>query len=56
MEGSSAWKDEKLKTSFIASAKAYLESYKNFSSGIENYITALKTKSDNINDNESKFS
>jgi len=56
MEDSSSWKDEDLKTSFIATANSYIDVYNNFASGIEGYISALKTKSGNIVDNENKFS
>lgn len=56
MESSGAWKDETLKSSFIATAKAYISNYKNFSSGIESYITALQTKANNFSEHESNFS
>lgn len=56
MNGSSAWQDEIVKTSFIAAAQGYITAYKTFTSGIEGYIECLSKKSKNLADHESNFS
>ena len=56
IEGSSAWVDEEVKTSYINTAKSYITSYNCFATGLENYITCLGKKSENIIEHETKFS
>lgn len=56
IEGSGAWKDEAVKTSYINTAKGYLTSYNNFAAGLENYVSCLQKKSENLVEHESKFS
>ena len=56
MNGSGAWKDEEVKTSFIATVQSYITAYKSFSVGLEGYINALSKKSSNLTEHESVFS
>ena len=56
MSGSGSWKDEEVKTSFIATAMSYVSAYKSFSSGLEGYINSLNKKSTNLSEHESVFS
>lgn len=56
MSGSGSWKDEEVKTSFIATATSYVSAYKSFSSGLEGYINSLNKKSTNLSEHESVFS
>lgn len=56
IEASSAWKDESVKTSYINTAKSYITSYNNFAAGLDNYISCLQKKSENLVEHESKFS
>ena len=56
MSGSGSWKDEEVKTSFIATAQSYVSAYKSFSAGLEGYINSLSKKSANISEHESVFS
>ena len=56
MNGSSAWEDKNIKTSFIATANSYINAYKSLSSGIEAYINCLNKKSDNLSEHESLYS
>lgn len=56
ISSSSAWKDEEVKTSFVATAQSYIVAYKSFCSGIEGYINCLNKKSDNLSEHESVFS
>lgn len=56
MSGSGSWKDEEVKTSFIATATSYVSAYKSFSAGLEGYINSLNKKSTNLSEHESVFS
>ena len=56
MSGSNAWKDQTIKTSFIATAKSYIRAYKALSNGIEAYINCLNKKSDNFSEHENLYS
>lgn len=56
MSGSGSWKDEEVKTSFIATAISYVSAYKSFSAGLEGYINSLNKKSTNLSEHESVFS
>ena len=56
MSGSGSWKDEEVKTSFIATAMSYVSAYKSFSVGLEGYINSLNKKSTNLSEHESVFS
>jgi hypothetical protein len=56
IEGSSDWIDEQVKTSFVNTAKSFVDSYKTFSAGLEGYINCLEIKSENITEHEGKFS
>jgi uncharacterized protein YukE len=56
MSGSGSWKDEEVKTSFIATAMSYVSAYKSFSAGLEGYINSLNQKSTNLSEHESVFS
>lgn len=46
INGSGAWKDNSVKTSFISTCNSYLSIYKNLSTAMENYINYLSRKSD----------
>ncbi len=56
IEGSSAWVDESVKTSYINTAKSYISSYNSFATGLDNYVECLVKKSENLVEHESKFS
>lgn len=56
MNGSSAWQDENVKTSFISAAQGYITAYKTFAQGIQGYIECLTKKSQNIQEHENRFS
>lgn len=56
IEGSSAWVDESVKTSYINTAKSYISSYNIFATGLDNYVECLVKKSENFVGHESKFS
>lgn len=56
IEGSDSWIDESVKGAFTLTAKSYVSAYTSFVSAIDTYIKSLQTKSDNIVENEEKFS
>lgn len=56
IEGSSAWVDESVKTSYVNTAKSYISSYNIFAIGLDNYVECLEKKSENLAEHESKFS
>jgi uncharacterized protein YukE len=53
---SSDWIDESVKGAFELTAKSYVSAYSTFVSAIDTYVKSLQTKSDNIVENEEKFS
>ncbi len=56
ISSSSAWKDEHVKTSFVNTANSYIKAYNSFSTGLSTYMDCLNKKTNNVIDNESKFS
>lgn len=56
INGSTSWKDESVKTSFISTCNSYLSIYKNLSTVMEKYINYLSTKSDAADSLERAFS
>ncbi len=56
MESSSSWIDDKVKTSFINTAKSYISLYKQYHAALDALSVCLKTKSINIVENETNFS
>lgn len=56
INGSGAWKDASIKSSFISTCNSYLTIYKNLSSVMEKYINYLTAKSDAADSLERAFS
>lgn len=56
MNGSSSWKDELLKTSFIETAEQYISVYKNYIEILEGFIKYLDKKNNTAMDLESAYS
>lgn len=56
ISSSSSWKDEDVKTSFINTCNSYIESYKFYKEGINNYISCLEKKINNIKNIENDYS
>lgn len=54
--GSGSWEDESVKGAFVLTATSYVSAYTAFVSAIDTYIKSLQTKSENIIENEDKFS
>lgn len=56
INGSSAWKDAQVKTSFIETCQSYMTIYKELTTSMENYVSGLSDKSDGFSSIESAFS
>ena len=56
MNGSSAWVDDQVKTSFVNTANSYISLYRTFYGGLESLINCLEKKSENISEHETNYS
>ena len=56
IDGSSAWTDATLKSSFVKSASSYVNLYKKIYVGLNAYTSYLKRKASNSDDIETTFS
>lgn len=56
MESSSLWLDDQVKSNYIAAARSFISSYRDYTTGLEAYMQCLDKKNTNLIEHETNFS